>query len=350
MHQEAPLKLKVGNLGSLSAVASNRFYTMRPKQALINNNIHKHTSQVGSVDEYRINPPTPTSQSIITRHVSAIGGRANLTMSAQNFGYRSQSSLPPQNPQYRQQSSMPYYNYNNQPAASYQPQIPSYNYMSAQYQQQPTAGYYYQDPNANMVYTPMITYDPYNYQYNQYGPTSGYTFTNQPVYYTNQPQLAAPYDQQTQYMPTSQQQRTSAFRNSASNQPTNRFNSNSLADFHLNSSTSPSPIYNSNKSRRSNAALNDYPDNYRDLVNPHRYIENDPMFDRLGHYSPDPLTNVWELKTINDNLKIDETIDEELQNLLKPFPEEKKPVVMCFLLSQNNLYRLSYNLLQFFLD
>ena len=156
---------------------------MRPKQAVINNNIQKHTSQAGSSEEYRIRPPSSNTESVITRHVSAFGGRPQPPPPQVPLSARYQNTnIIPQNSvtaNVRGHSSLPIYNYNNnyypvtqnsavnfsniplQPNPIQLNQNPIQLNQIQQNSLQPNQQFYYQDLNTGMYYVPYV--DPNQY-------------------------------------------------------------------------------------------------------------------------------------------------------------------------------------------
>jgi hypothetical protein len=147
---------------------------MRPKQAVINNNIQKHTSQTGSSEDYRIRPPSSTTESIVTRHVSAFGGRpppppSQVPLSAR---YQNQNIIPENSSNVRSQSSIPLYTYSNNYYPVTQNSAVNFNNIPLQSnpvpqlnlnqnpvqmnQIQPNQQFLYQDLNTGMYYVPYV--------------------------------------------------------------------------------------------------------------------------------------------------------------------------------------------------
>lgn len=130
---------------------------MRPKQATVNNNIYKFTSKVGSIDDYNLNLSNNDSQSVITRHVSAVSGKARSANSAtnplptlgnpiinQSYVQPNLNQFPQQVPQ---QPIYPNYTTPTQPVIYYDANnnlyMPNYNY---------------QLPNSNPILNPIPPY------------------------------------------------------------------------------------------------------------------------------------------------------------------------------------------------
>ena len=170
---------------------------MRPKQAVINNNIQRHTSQTGSTEDYRIRETNSKIESIVTRHVSAYGGKRPIIPQQQAQSARSSNPAAQAVPTIsssdiaRGQSSLPLYNYNNSYYPSNHNSSVNYNNIPLQpnpIQQnsvsplQPNQTFYYQDLNTGTYYVPYV-------DYNQYPPNQ----YQAPVQYTTYPYPSQQY-------------------------------------------------------------------------------------------------------------------------------------------------------------
>ena len=284
---------------------------MRPKQAVLNNNIQMHSSQTGSSEEYRIREPNSRVESVITRHVSAIGGKKppyfphkQPVSARQNTPLQSQS--PFTNPEFisnsnasnlRGQSTLPYYNYNN--SNNYLPRAQNstinYNNLSLQ----PNQTFYYQDLNTGQYYVPVTDYN------NQY-PTSydNYTYPQQSTQYAPNTAPAIQYQNQiapqqsVQYAPNTtpaiQYQTQITPQQQFAQYPTNTLPYTNPVETSLSLVPVPAPNYNPNA--------------------------------QLSSYSPEPITSLFNYKPINTIDTLNERLD-ELE--LDPFiPVSKKPEVI----------------------
>lgn len=301
---------------------------MRPKAPVVKTNIAKYTTRVGSVENYSFDQfNSASTESIVRRHVSAIGGRGAPL---------AQQQLQQQQPQYQPYPNqiMPNYGY---PAQNYAYPQQMMNTPAIMNNYTPQVN---QSSMANPYYNSYIYYDPVNNVYYSDPSTLSYYNQQQPQQQP-QPQLqqppqlpalpAPPEPLSRQYQPIAQQQPrnqidSNPYNALASYQPTklslpddddDLFSESQSRVPKLPNSTMKLYVVKSNNNN-SKSSLSNYSEDLSNLSERAPLEGTRSIFDEYKPYSPEPLQTYYDYRKPNSLISTDLDLESESNDYQKP--------------------------------